>query len=128
REHVAWLVEHKDALAEPSRLTPADLKLLMQSPWFEDLLAQFAAVCRARGRPLDAYEAVRARAAAIPAEEIQPPPLLDGEDLKGMGLREGPLFKAILDRVYYAQLNNEVSSRAQALQRAAEVRKELGHQ
>jgi len=124
REHVAWLVEHKDALAEPARLTLADLKLLMQSPWFPDLLAQFAAMCKAEGRSLDAYEAVRARAAAIPAEEIRPPPLVGGEDLKAMGLREGPVFKAILDRIYYAQLNNELSSREAALQRAAEAARE----
>jgi poly(A) polymerase len=125
REHIAWLVEHKDTPAEPARLNLADLKLLMQSSHFDDLLAQFAAVCRAEGRSLAAYEEVQARAAAIAPEEVRPPPLVGGDDLKAMGLPEGPAFKTILDRVYYAQLNEELRSRAEALKAARELARDV---
>ncbi len=121
REHITWLVRNKDVCAVPSRLTPADLKLLMQSPHFGDLLAQFAAVCRATGRPMTAYDEIAARAAAIPADEVRPPPFVDGNDLLAMHLTEGPAFRRILDRVYYAQLNGDVRERAGALKLAADL-------
>lgn len=121
REHIAWLVGNKDVLADPSRLTLADLKLLMQSRHFGDLLVQFAAECRAEGRSPAACEAVLKRAAAIPPAEVEPPPWVGGDDLKAMGLQEGPVFKAVLDRVYYAQLNDDLASPADALKLAAQL-------
>ncbi len=125
REHIAWLVEHQNDLADPSRVTLAGLKLLMQSPYFNDLLDQFAAVCRAEGRPLDAWEEMRRRAAAIPTAEVHPAPYVGGEDLKAMSLPEGPAFSSVLDRVYYAQLNNDLHSRDEALRLAADLVREI---
>ena len=119
REHVAWLVGHREALTDPSRLTLADLKLLMHTRWFDDLLAQYRAECLADGSSLAAYDEIRARAARIPPDEIRPAPFVDGEDLKAMRLAEGPVFSEILDRIYYAQLNDELPSREEALRLAA---------
>jgi len=121
REHIAWLVENRDRPDDPSRLTLADLKLLMQSPYFDDLLAQYAALCRAQNRPLTKHDELRARAAAIPPDEVAPPPLITGDDLHAMGLPQGPAFKAVLDRVYYEQLNQSLLSREAALQLARQL-------
>jgi tRNA nucleotidyltransferase (CCA-adding enzyme) len=38
-------------------------------------------------------------------------PLLDGDDLRGLGLEPGPLFRRIMDRLIQARLDGEVSSR-----------------
>ncbi len=38
-------------------------------------------------------------------------PLLDGEDLRGLGLEPGPLFRRIKDRLLQARLDGEVCSR-----------------
>ena len=38
-------------------------------------------------------------------------PLLDGDDLRGLGLEPGPLFRRIKERLLQARLNGEVSSR-----------------
>jgi len=123
REAVAWLVRHQEAPAVPSRLTPADLKLLMQSEHFDKLLILFAAMCKAAGRSLDACEEIRRRAAAIPAAEVRPAPLITGEDLIAMSLPQGPLFRSLLDRVYYAQLNDPALTREQALRLVEEFRR-----
>ena len=121
REHVAWLVRHKDDLAKPADLTLADLKLLMQSRHFGDLLVQVEAVCRTTGAPMTVLDTILTRVAAIPPDEIRPTPFISGDDLKAMGLREGPAFSEILDRLYYAQLNNELQSRAAAMRLAEEL-------
>lgn len=115
RNHVAWLVEHADALAQPTQLTLADLKQLMETGRLDDLLALFAARCRAEGRPLDAHDDVQARAAAIAPQDVAPSPFVTGDDLLAMKLPEGPAYSRILDRVYYLQRNDELRSRDEAL-------------
>jgi len=37
-------------------------------------------------------------------------PLVDGEDLKEMGLKPGPIYREILNRVKYAILDGEISA------------------
>jgi hypothetical protein len=67
-----------------------------------------------KSKPRHRSRAVR-RARAIPPAEVAPRALLDGADLIAMGLTPGPEFKRILDRVYRAQLDGEISSKAQAI-------------
>ena len=122
RRRVAWLVEHADALTDPDALGLADLKLLMQRPAFGDLLTLTRARLEASDRPLTAYERVLERVGAIPPDEVAPPPLIDGQALIEMGLSPGPIFKRVLDRVYRAQLEGEVTSKDEA---AALARQEV---
>lgn len=49
---------------------------------------------------------------------IRPRPLVDGEDLIGLGLKPGPGFKGVLDRVYDAQLEDRVRTKGEALELA----------
>lgn len=114
RKSVTWLVEHRNTLANPESLSLADLKLLMQHARFADLLRLTKVWLVANGQPLDPYHQVAERVAAIPADQVAPPPLIDGEDLIAMGLSPGPMFKAVLDRVYRAQLEGEITTREQA--------------
>ena len=112
---VSWLVDHQDDLMNPAEVTVADLKLLMAHGAFEQLLAFFAAKLRAEGCPSTPYRQILARAHAIPREEVAPPPLVDGRSLAKLGLPPGPRYKIILERVYYAQLNGDISDRDSAL-------------
>jgi len=127
RDRVVWLVRHQADLCEPSALRLCDLKLLMQSGWFDDLTAQFRAACLAEGRPVDACEEVRARAGAVPPEAVRPLPLVCGEDLHAMGLPQGALYGRILDEVYRAQLDERVRTRDEAVMMARSlVQRALG--
>ena len=49
------------------------------------------------------------------ARTLRPAPLVNGDDLIAMGLRPGPLFREILERVEEAQLDGTLTSREQAL-------------
>jgi poly(A) polymerase len=53
---------------------------------------------------------------------LAPPPLLTGDHLVAAGFSPGPGFKALLDRVYDAQLEDRISTPAQALELARSLR------
>lgn len=61
---------------------------------------------------------VRARVEELAATGLNPPPMLVGDDLIAMGLKPGPAFKGILDRVYDEQLEGRVGSREAAVELA----------
>jgi poly(A) polymerase len=47
-------------------------------------------------------------------EELQPPRLLNGNDLIGMGFSPGPLFSEIMRTIEDAQLDGEISTSDEA--------------
>ena len=49
---------------------------------------------------------------------LAPPPLLTGDDLITLGAKPGPVFKAVLDDLYDAQLRGDLHDRATALELA----------
>lgn len=112
---ITWLVSHAEALDDPAKLSLADLKLLMAHPAFAELVQMLAARLRTLGLPPTAHRQISARAKAIRPDDVAPPPLLTGHDLAGVGVTKGPVYKKILDRVYYAQLNEEISDRPAAI-------------
>jgi len=116
-----WLITHRDSLSDASRVSLADLKLLMANPAFGSLLDLDSAVLRANGRPLTSHRQILARVRAVPPAEIEPEPLLDGRALAKLGLPAGPPYKVILDKVYYAQLNGDVVSRSAAFEFASRL-------
>ncbi|MBQ9776053.1 MAG: CCA tRNA nucleotidyltransferase [Lentisphaeria bacterium] len=49
---------------------------------------------------------------------ILPEPLINGNDLKKLGIAPGPVFRKILDAVFEAQLAGSVTTRGEALEKA----------
>ncbi len=52
----------------------------------------------------------------MPAERLNPPPLVSGQDLKEFGLIAGPRFKELLSAIRDAQLDGVINDRASALE------------
>jgi len=65
-----------------------------------------------------AFADVSRQVARLAETALAPPPLITGDDLIGEGYPPGPEFKRVLERVYDAQLEGEVTTRDQALWRA----------
>lgn len=116
REEVVWLLASLPRAKQADRLSLADLKRRMASGHFENLLRLLQADLATRHESLSAWQALRDRAAAIPPEKVQPPPLVGGDDLKALGVAPGPIYKQVLDAVYTAQLDERITDRPQALQ------------
>lgn len=86
-----------------------------------DALALYASWCSVRG--LDHANTIAAELHDwnSTADGLCPTPLLAGGDLIELGLKPGPGFKAILDRVYDAQLEGLVEDREAAARLAREL-------
>jgi len=113
-DHVCWLLAHQYDLADAPNLQLAKLKRLMAAKHIDDLISfnrvERLATNTNLGPVLFCEEYIR----NTPAEEINPPPLITGEDLISKGLQPGPRFKEILDTIRDAQLNNEITDHDQA--------------
>lgn len=111
---IAWLVAEQETLAAAPRMPLARLKRLFAQAGSEDLLALYRARCLARDEDLGAFAFCQEFLQRTPRDDLDPPPLLGGDDLIALGLAPGPRFREILEQVRDAQLNGELHTREEA--------------
>jgi poly(A) polymerase len=87
-------------------------KRIASQPQFEQALLILQAIDR------QAFIDVRRQTLRLAETELQPEPLIDGEDLKALGIKPGPVFRRVLEAVYDAQLEGTVKDRESALRLA----------
>ncbi|MEE9130944.1 MAG: CCA tRNA nucleotidyltransferase [Phycisphaerales bacterium] len=90
-------------------------KRLASTPAFEQALAILQTI-----DPQNFIE-IRRRVLTLTETQLQPAPLIDGNDLVARGLTPGPAFKRVLDAVYDAQLEGSVRDKEAALTLAEAV-------
>lgn len=111
---VHWLVEHRDAIRDARRRPWSEIQPVLVADGAEDLLAiGEAEATLGKGAAGDVAWCCEQR--ARPWHELDPPPLLTGDDLKQQGLKPGPIFSVLLDRVRKAQLDRKIETAQQAL-------------
>ncbi|MDX1565821.1 MAG: hypothetical protein R3236_10460, partial [Phycisphaeraceae bacterium] len=102
-------------------LTVAARKRLMAEPIWPMLLRLIRAAVEERGaRPFD-LESFAQQQRLYQDQGVRPDPLIDGHHLIEAGLKPGPRFKSILEKVYDAQLEGTVTDRDAALKMALEL-------
>jgi len=115
RSELCFYSEHLSDWRSAPEMALCDLKRLMSSRHFENLRALWRVEeRRLTGRQLHSRRIAR-RVKSIPADEISPAPLVTGDDLKKLGLPEGPRLGRILRTIYDAQLNEDISTSRQAV-------------
>ncbi len=114
-DHITWLLEHREALAEASEIPLCRLKRVLADPLHNDLLKLMRVDRITSDRDLNPVLFCEEYLRTTPAEEIDPPPLLTGKDLINQGLKPGPAFKEHLTALRDAQLNNEIHTPSEAL-------------
>lgn len=119
-----WLVENCRALLDAPTMRPSKLKPLLVRPGIGELLALHRAIARATGESLAAVEFCERVLRDTPPEELNPPPLVTGEDLIALGFKPGPLFKRLLDAVREAQLDGRIRTKDEALALIRELLRE----
>jgi len=117
---VVWLLTMLPVVADADRLEQADLKLAMLNDRWSDLLELLRATRVAANERTDPYDALVRRSAAVDPATLSPVPLLDGDELLGMGMSPGPALGRVFDAVYRAQLNETIASKADAVALAQE--------
>jgi poly(A) polymerase len=112
RERIDWLVEKHQYLGDARTMRKSKLKTILHHPGIRELLDLHRADAVASGRSLDHVEYCEELLRTLPP---LPPPPIDGDDLKALGLEPGPLFKHLLDAVREAQLEETLSTREEAV-------------
>ncbi len=121
-ERVAWLVHHHQYLSDATTMRASRLKPILVHPGIGELLALHRADAVASGRSVEHVEFCERMLRDTPPEELNPPPLVTGDDLRALGLTPGPEFRRILDAVREAQLEGKVRTKEEGLRLAQEVR------
>ncbi len=111
---LSWLVEKQDYLLGAPTMRASKLKPILVHPGIEELLALHRAIALARGSSIEHVEFCARVLRDTPPEELNPPPVLTGEDLIAKGLKPGPAFKRLLDAVREAQLEGRAATKDQA--------------
>lgn len=115
QERVAYLVKNHLKLTMAPRMRPSTLKRMLADDGFDELMNVAFMDAMASSSYLGFWHFCRAAKSTMTPEEIRPPRLIGGEDLKQLGFAPGPRFKAILKDVEDQQLDGVLSSREDAL-------------
>jgi poly(A) polymerase len=122
-ERVSWLVGRHHYFMNADQMRDSTFKKLFAEPGFDQLAALHRADALASWGCLEDYDLVMARREELPEEkeDLLPEPLVTGHDLIDMGFEPGPMFSHVLERVRDAQLDEEVTTREEALALAREL-------
>lgn len=125
RERVVWLIQRHLCFKDARRMKRSTLRRLFAHEGYDELLELHRVDCLGSNGDLDSHAfCIRARE-ELGAEPPKPPPLVNGRDLMAMGLTPGPVFGRILRLIEEEQLNDEVHSRDEALERARALAREI---
>jgi len=114
-ERVAYLVRNHLKLLQAPAMRTATLKRFLAAEGIDELLMLGRIDAMASTKDLTGYEFCRRTLAELGATDLVPPPLLQGRDLIGLGLKPSPVFREILAAVSEAQLEGVLATREDAL-------------
>jgi tRNA nucleotidyltransferase/poly(A) polymerase len=98
------------------QMRPAKLRRFMARPHFDIELELHRVDCAGSHGDLENYQFLVDKASEFAREPLIPPPLVRGDDLIALGLKPGPRIGELLEAVQTAQLEREVTTRAQAFE------------
>ena len=121
-DRTVWLVERHRYLCDAPTNRASRLKPILVHPGIGELLALHRADAVAGGRSVDHVEFCERMLREHTRDELDPPPLLTGDDLLALGWERGPLFKKVLDAVREAQLDGTIMNNDDAIRLAEATR------
>ncbi len=120
---IVWLLEHDAAVRNSRNESWPHLQRILIHQHISSLLQLADAIVSAHGISHDDVDFCR-RKLTLPAEQLNPNPLISGDDLLAAGLPSGKWFKQILDRVRDAQLEGEIHDQDEAIELAQSIWKQ----
>jgi hypothetical protein len=116
-EGVAKLLREEAIIRTAPQQPWPKLQRILTAPRCDELLTYCQAVAEVVDGSAAAIEFCRSKL-ALPPEQLNPPPLIHGDDLRRLGIPPGPVYRLLLDAVRDAQLEQRIHTRAQALEMA----------
>ncbi|MCW8130810.1 MAG: CCA tRNA nucleotidyltransferase [Planctomycetota bacterium] len=114
-ERVVDLVHSHMMFKDAKKMRRSTLKRFLRKDHFDEHLALHRLDCMACHGKLESYEFCREQLGTLGGRDLRPAPLIDGEDLKALGLTPGPRFRAILADIEDRQLEGALTTREEAL-------------
>jgi poly(A) polymerase len=122
-ERMAWLLANKKSLADAAGQKWSQLQPLLVDAGAKELIEFYAAQAAVGLAERKDVEFCRDQMER-PITELDPPPLLTGDDLIELGIPRGPVYAKLLKAVRAAQLDGVVSDREGALGMVARLQGE----
>jgi poly(A) polymerase len=113
-EQILALVGNHMRFKDVEQMRASTLKRFVRLPRFAEHMELHRLDCLSSHRRLDSYGFISRIVAETPPEEILPPRLLTGDDLRRMGYVPGPIFSEILRSLEDAQLEGQVRTAEEA--------------
>ncbi len=122
-DRTRWLVAQQNVLVDAQHAAWPKLQRILTTDGVDELLAMHAAEAAATGRDTAHIEYCRRRL-QLPPDELDPPPLITGDDLIRHGVPRGKQYQRLLVAVRDAQLEKKVATKAEALRLVDEILKD----
>src|SRR4051812_7130467 len=110
-EQIIALVKNHMRFADATRMKESTLKKFIRMPRFEEHLDLHRMDCQSSHGDLTSYNFTREKLHSMPAEVVNPAPLITGDDLIAAGYEPGPRFKEILTAIEDDQLEGTLQSK-----------------
>ena len=114
RQGTWWLLQHVDTILAATTTKWPTLQRLLVVDGTEELIRLAAAITSSAALSQEDLQFCRDKL-ALPARELNPEPLISGDDLLAEGIPQGPAFAQLLRAVRDAQLERSVQTSADAL-------------
>lgn len=114
REQIVWLMKSREWLGKGRQSRWSEVQPVVASAQACDLQAWAEALVQLGKLEPAELEWWRTKL-ALPAEVLNPPPLVTGSDLRELGVCPGPVYRRLLQEVRQRQLDGELTSREEAL-------------
>ncbi len=115
-EEIAGCVRHHMQFKDAPQMRKATLRRMLLRPTFPLELELHRLDCLGSHGQLDVYDLLVAQAEQLARQPALRPPLLTGHDLIALGLEPGPALGALLREARERQLQDELTTPAQARQ------------
>ncbi len=112
-----WLLVHEKEIRCASKIPWPKLQRILIGERVNHLMAFTTAVAAIVDGNLKELAFCQEKL-ALPSEQLNPEPLLNGDDLKAAGIKPGPAFKRILESVRDAQLDGEAKDKGDGIRLA----------
>jgi tRNA nucleotidyltransferase/poly(A) polymerase len=114
-EQILALVANHMKFKDVAKMRLATLKRFVRLPRFGEHMQLHRLDCLSSNKRLESYELVEKFIKETPPEQVRPPRLLTGDDLRALGFPPGPRYRQILHALEEAQLDGSITNKKEAL-------------
>jgi poly(A) polymerase len=117
-DHVKVCVAEHMRMRHVQEMRTSKLKRVLARPTLSDELELHRLDCESSHGDIGNYLFLKRKLSELPPEVVKPKPLVTGHDLITLGYRPGPLLGQILRELEELQLDDQITTREQALELA----------